>query len=831
MINWKKIINISLSTSNNIFEDILLPLEKRQGFIQKPVPYIPIYFYRYIGIKENEEEYYNDLYKLDQRLSNLGSLYIKFTNGLPVLINNEILNKTKNIWHNMNDFDNSKKDFLVNYIINHNVLPKTTDTLLNDSIIEAFKEIIDLYLIREQNINLTKIKNFLLKFLAWINKYVPNLLNNFNYTSSKNQINNPKVLFYGNIKRHEVYFLIFLSKIGCDILYINSFSEGEFVLIDRNETYSKIIRLSKKSSLKEFPKIENSPKQYITANKSLINSPLNNIKIERKSKPENIINISLKTSHNLFQDILSPLNERSGFIGYPMPIIPIYFYRYIGIKEKEENYYNELFRLDKKLSNFENLYIKFIDKIPVIANNELINNTGGIWKTISTFNKSHVDTLVYLLKQSNTFPQTKDSLLNNSIIENFRFILDLYLKNEKNLNVTKVKNFCLKLLGWIQEFVPKLFNNFEYSNKQKKDIINPKVLYYGDIKNHEVYFLILLSKLGSDIIYINSYSESEFVSIDKEYIHSKVIMLPKKSVLKEFPKSEVLVRQETEAFKASKEISNIIYNEQDGLYKPWQFESYNIQPITLKTTYDELKLLWNEESRMRSGFKIENNTVYIPNLFAKVSGIYKDKNQYWNEFIEFKSSENTFFIPSIPFTDKTYSNADLYFSRNLFNNEGLINKDNLLKSNLYKFSYLKTPLQNTIINKINNLFRLPIFNRPIDLEFKLKILLTILKLDKKLLNLIQLFDYPFKIPKLLIYDNNENIFSDEDSIIIAFLYLMGFDILIFTPTGYNNIEQKLSEQYYDIHKLESVDFDLPLPDFNTINKNKRKSFLADFFRF
>src|SRR3712207_7091056 len=57
---------------------------------------------------------------------------------------------------------------------------------------------------------------------------------------------------------------------------------------------------------------------------------------------------------------------------------------------------------------------------------------------------------------------------------------------------------------------------------------------------------------------------------------------------------------------------SVIYSEKDGLFKPWQFENYKTSPLTLRATYDELKLLWNEEARIRSGFKIENGTVYIP---------------------------------------------------------------------------------------------------------------------------------------------------------------------------------------------------------------------------
>jgi len=85
-----------------------------------------------------------------------------------------------------------------------------------------------------------------------------------------------------------------------------------------------------------------------------------------------------------------------------------------------------------------------------------------------------------------------------------------------------------------------------------------------------------------------------------------------------------------------------------------------------------------------------------------------------------------------------------------------------------------------------------------------------LNLDKEILELIQTFDYPNKIPKLIIFDNDENVFSEEDAIVLAFLNLMCFDILIFTPTGYNNIESRIIQKYYDIHKLEKIKLDFEI---------------------
>ena len=246
------------------------------------------------------------------------------------------------------------------------------------------------------------------------------------------------------------------------------------------------------------------------------------------------------------------------------------------------------------------------------------------------------------------------------------------------------------------------------------------------------------------------------------------------------------------------------------MYKPWQFENYNIKPVTLKTTFAELKILWNETSSVRTGFKVENGAVYVPNLFAKISGVHENLNLYCEEFQTFKSSENTIFIPKIPFTKINYSKNDLHTLITVFNREGKIDKEKLLANRFYKHSYLKTSVQDTIIDKINLLLKMEMFEKSSNKEFILKIVMTILNLDKEILELIQTFDYPNKIPKLIIFDNDENVFSEEDAIVLAFLNLMCFDILIFTPTGYNNIESRIIQKYYDIHKLEKIKLDFEI---------------------
>ena len=536
---------------------------------------------------------------------------------------------------------------------------------------------------------------------------------------------------------------------------------------------------------------------------------------------------------NIFSDLILPVNKRIGFIGGSSPFIPVYFYRYIGIKQNEDEYYNDLFRLDKNLSILEDLYLKFTDSIPIHSNTKLINSTLNIWPHVDPFNSSLTCKLATLLMQYKVFP-TNNPALNSSMASSFSYILDLYCKEEKNLNLSKVKNFSLKVLSWVHDFVPSLMKHFNFQSTSSDEIPNPKVIYYGDIKRHELLFLVFLSKLGCDVLYINSNNDGVSEVTELSSLFSKSFELPYKGTLKEFPKEELLIRQETIALRASRELSNVLYTDQDGFYKPWQFEQYKTHPATLKTTFHELKILWNEPSSLRTGFKVENSTVYIPNLFAKISGVHSDLSLYWKDFFQLKASDNTLFIAEIPFTNVTYSKSDLYSLAFILDNNGVIDKQKLLAHSSYKFSYLKTSLQHIILEKISYLMKADMLKKTVDKEFKLKILMTILNLDKNMLQLIQQYDYPSKVPKLLIYDNNENIFSDEDSIVLCFLNLFGFDITIFTPTGYNNVEGRIKEKFYDIHRLEGVNFNLPLPNSNDekrYTKEKGKGFLSNIFNF
>jgi S1-C subfamily serine protease len=254
MIVAARAINTNLLNSTDIFQDIFIPFNRRQGFSKGRISVIPVYSYRCIGTKENSREYYDLLHDLDNKLSGLGNLYLSFITSIPLLIDSELTNKTQNIWDTVNISDHGIASF-PSLLKNSGVFPKLNSDTLNLSFEKAFTDIMDLYNKNTANISTTLIKNFCLKIISWANRYIPLLFQSFNISGSEeNAAYNPKVLFYGDIKEHEIYFLILLSKLGSDVLYIHTLTDGKFSSVDKNSCYFYMYKLPHTEQLKEFPK-------------------------------------------------------------------------------------------------------------------------------------------------------------------------------------------------------------------------------------------------------------------------------------------------------------------------------------------------------------------------------------------------------------------------------------------------------------------------------------------------------------------------------------------------------------------------------------------------
>lgn len=807
----------TIKESGDIFNDILTPLKERGT-----IPYV--YFYRIIGC-DDEIQYQLQISSLDARLRALEN-YIFFDKSIPQTTDPILIKRARNLFEHV-----PLKDFRTGALLNgleaSGYFSLTPDKQVNRKLKDAFGMMLNLFMTNEGTLNLSIMVNFSIKVLLWFVNYGKFINRELPY--------NPKIIYWGSPKKHEIYFLILMSQVGYDVLVLNTSFKDLFEIVDKRNDFCLLIRKTKELPIGVFPikKVENIiPPQKRERVKVTSQEPIKN-NFDNLINEPNIL-VKLKKTESILKDILVPLNERSGFVGEPDPIVPSYFVRYIGVPSTTDDwqaqYYNGLYNLDRGLQKFQ--YLRLLGSIPATRPEE----SALIPKILFSNSYKNPSAVIEQILQAKILQQSYGELLNNTIRKSFVEIVKLFAEKNNTINTSMVFNFSLKIVSWFNRYLPSLFaqgNSSKPFLTEGSNILNPKILFYGRIKPHEIYLLYAFYKIGCDVLFIHSDEEGDkpFQIFDQDNMMTQRIKNNHNLPLAAFPAQEQLIRKSTVAYNASREIEEVIYAEEVGLFKPWQFERYLTQPITLRTTYDELKILWAEPSKLRPEFKIQNKKVYVPNLFAKINGVNENLNDYWKDFKALASTPNTKIIEDVPFTKVSYSKQELYQANYLLNKNGLLDECQVLKNRNYKFGYLKEPLQYFLIAKINELIYSGMFLETVDDKFKLTIIMTILTMDESFIKLIQGFDYPQEIPKVILYDHVKESFNENDCILLGYLNLIGLDVVIFTPTNYRNIEQYIKQSFLNIHQLPLVKYDLALPPLDNIStaSSQKPGFLSRFF--
>ena len=107
---------------------------------------------------------------------------------------------------------------------------------------------------------------------------------------------------------------------------------------------------------------------------------------------------------------------------------------------------------------------------------------------------------------------------------------------------------------------------------------------------------------------------------------------------------------------------------------------------------------------------------------------------------------------------------------------------------------------------------------------------TVLNLETDILRMIQKFDFTKKNPKLVYVITGETFLSLEDTITVAFLHLIGFDILFFVPTGYQCVERYFNQNIMEEHQLGEYMYDLSVPNLDGRPAVKKVSWRDKIFK-
>ncbi|MCC0655504.1 MULTISPECIES: YceG family protein [unclassified Clostridioides] len=495
----------------------------------------------------------------------------------------------------------------------------------------------------------------------------------------------------------------------------------------------------------------------------------------------------------VFEKIFSSQSDRGNYT--PSKGYLSYFISYIGL-EDEILYNLEIFKAKQNIDSRKDIAL-FTDAIANPSDFDIINYFKN---GLKNYKNSTEDVDISILGFEEIDYKIKQAI-------------DKVLKEEeKDFTNDRVKqNFIVKIMAWIKTYIGALDIN-------KNDA--PKIIFYGDIKKHEVYLLLILYLAGFDILYLNPNSKSNIsilnlekykIELEEANIIEENVSFEDRVVSGEKIDKGSVKKAFTVGAEASKRISEELLNDA-GFIKPWQLQDRKIKSLLLSSTIDEISIYWNQPLKLRPGFKFNDIIVETPVFFSKINGIYNDKNEYIKFLDLLRDSESSTFIEfngeidrfSKEFTREAFS---LSF---VLNSKGIIDKNSVLNNKEYSISTLALNQQIMILEKVEELIEGNMFLNGLSGEDKIKGLFTVLHMDKKLVHMMNNFDYSLINPKLVIYMYKSIVFDKEVVFLMLLLSKIGFDIIILSPGGENNIENVINNQLIDIHRLDKMVYDLKL---------------------
>ena len=386
------------------------------------------------------------------------------------------------------------------------------------------------------------------------------------------------------------------------------------------------------------------------------------------------------------------------------------------------------------------------------------------------------------------------------------------------MNLNKLMNYGICLLCWLRRHESVLLQNWKL----------PEIsclIYLGGCQNEkEAMFFKFLGRLPIDILILTP-DLNQTCSLQDDLLYEQ--HLPDSLVLKNFPRELSEIRVGTMAYHAERELDTLLYQD-SGIYRNQQYQKADI--LTLRTTYEEIALYWREDVSFRPNFEIINQTVQIPVLWAKICGVKDgDVHAYWDS-VKALMAESPYVIYRPPFRQP---NANMPMKPRIvdFLIRGKLERDKIKADRYYAYGFLRPEIQEHMLDKLQLLLDQKIIKGTYENGTEYDILATILHLDISIVREIQKFDFTKKNPKLIYILANEKMMSLEDSIIMAFLHLIGFDILFLVPTGYQSVEKYFQKLEMEEHQIGQYLYDLRPPDLRRYaGKQVKSNPFGNFFR-
>ena len=615
----------------------------------------------------------------------------------------------------------------------------------------------------------SKIKNTFIKYMCW-------LKNDFwNVVQKSGGEDLPKILYVGNVSQYELLFLEAVSNTGCDVLFIQYDGDARYLEVDPS---SKVADNYDLTPLKPFEPGTDLIKDAVA--KGQREEAYSSFERKFDSRISKKMRINAFCSSSWSNDILKPLEKRSG----DSAALDWFCYCIDGV-ENQQTYMSELFQFQNSLKKADRGFVVVNGSLPVPT----LEEVGKIRRD----NYGSIEQMAVSLSVNIQFPS--DSELENIMKRAFvREAAEVARREEGNIN--KVQNEMIVLLCWLKRYQHELFKC--YLNGE----LGCFASFDGCKEDKDSDFLKMLSMMPVDIIIFSPVHPCRKIDRLPDF---KTIKFGNRLDVKEFPMSAAKVDLGTATFQAEKEVGSQLSDV--GMYRRMQHKFANT--VTLKTTYDEIGIYWDEELSHRKEYEADGEEVSVmPVIFSKISGV-KDGNvkKYWEEVYKF-ITPNAKVVSGLPFYKDSALNPFKHESKN-FLKDGKLQIDEIRKSRNYdnRLGTIRGTMQDIVFDRIQQI----IDNRMIrdigETGVERTIVEVALNLPSETIRTIQNFDLAKKNPKFIFINTTEKKMSLEDSIFCLFVHLIGFDCLFFIPNGCELVEkyytrgiqeQRIGDNMYDL---------------------------------
>ncbi|KIR02806.1 hypothetical protein P261_01621 [Lachnospiraceae bacterium TWA4] len=625
-----------------------------------------------------------------------------------------------------------------------------------------------LEMMKKEGKNENMLKNAYIKFMCWLYYKFERILHQL----GANTI--PKILYEGDVSNYELKILSILSNAGCDVVLLQYHGDAFYQKLDpRNEIsslYQKVTTpFPKDFSLKA---LQNRQKLY--------------------GKPLEITNCTNAWMEGqILKDLLKPTKLR----GNDQRFFYNGYCRMIGVEDKQ-NYLNELYQFQ--------LEVKNSGRKLVILENEVLKPTMDEIAKISRRNYTNIEQMLYELSQN-----FKNSINNRLQPLLKKVFIDIMLEESKlvGMNINRLMNKAIYAICWLNRYM-------DYS----------MVIYLGGCRNeNEALLFKILGRLPIDVLILVPDLNSKCCLVDQLLYE---VHFEQSLVVEEFPRQNTTVQMGTTAYHAERELDTLMYQD-SGMYRNQQYAKAN--SVNLLTMYEEISILWNQEMKYRPNFSVVDDVVNLPVICAKVLGVKgEDVATYWSKIRELVT-EDTFVIRKAPFIDSLAENPFKGRCSQFFRN-GQLRKQEIKNSKEYPFAFLREEIQNHLLDKLELLISQKTIQGTFENGMEFTIIATILNLNTELIRLIQKFDFTKVNPKLIYIATTEEMISLEDTILVAFLNLVGFDIVFLFRQVTRLKDDILIKKIMEEHQIGTYVYDLTVPNLNTGLSKSHRTWVDKLFK-